>query len=252
MSSPIGHETPFYGGTLVFREKSHRYFFDGKPVPAVTTILGRLAKPALIQWAADCAVEHMAAVLESPAGFLMSSIPGELEAARKAHAKIRDAAGDVGTFIHDYARRRLAGEQVVVADADEPTRKAIDAFEKWRSEREIVPIALERRVFSKAEWYAGTCDFFGHIDGRLSILDFKTGKGIYDEFWLQTSGYKHALAEELPGLDVHNALRWIVRLDKKTGDFEAVPKSPSSVHTEAWLYLVGYDRLARMFGKEAA
>ena len=47
-------ETGFY-----FDEEKHRYYLDGKQMTGVTTILGVLAKPALIQWAANMAIDSV-------------------------------------------------------------------------------------------------------------------------------------------------------------------------------------------------
>lgn len=254
MNAPASIDQPiFYGKPLIFKEGSHRYFWDGTPVPSVTTILGRLAKPALIQWSADCAVQHIedeVGVWCDPHGVVN---PTHFEVickeARKAYTKKRDAAAEVGTFLHDYARRRLANEPVALADADEPTRKVVAAFEKWRSEHDIVPFGLERRTFSRKHWYAGTADFWGTIDGRMCVLDFKTGKAIYDEFWLQTAAYDHALLEEHSHLD--RMARWIVRLDKRNGEFQAEMKPPSAVHTECFLHMVIVDNYLRLAKGEA-
>lgn len=251
-TAPAEADPILYGKPLVFKEKSHRYFWDGKPIPSVTTILGRLQKQALIQWAANCAVDYIEEGIERAT---MCGEPMELldfspmfDGARRAHTMKRDAAGDVGTFLHDYARRRLAGESVAVADADDPTRKVIEAFEEWRAQHDIVPLGLERRSMSLKHWYAGTMDFWGTIDGRLCVLDFKTGKAIYDEFWLQTAGYEHALLEEHPHLD--RMQRWIVRLDKRDGEFEAVPRPHSAANTECFLSLVEVDKYMRLSDAE--
>jgi len=250
-TAPAEADPILYGKPLVFKEKSHRYFWDGKPIPSVTTILGRLQKQALIQWAANCAVDHIEAngdeSAREPGLFLVTAAC--LTEARKAHTVKRDAAADVGTFLHDYARRRLAGEAVAVADADDPTRKVIEAFEDWRAQHDIVPLGLERRSMSLKHWYAGTMDFWGTIDGRLSVLDFKTGKGIYDEYWMQTAAYEHALLEEHPHLD--RMQRWIVRLDKRNGEFEAVPRPHSAANTECFLALVEVDKYMRLSKVEA-
>jgi len=37
-----------YGKEFAFDEKEHAYFFDGAPVPGVTTILSCINKPALM------------------------------------------------------------------------------------------------------------------------------------------------------------------------------------------------------------
>ena len=41
-----------------FDEKKHRYYLDGKSMTGCTTVLGVIAKPALIQWAADHAAAY--------------------------------------------------------------------------------------------------------------------------------------------------------------------------------------------------
>lgn len=251
MTVALAAETPvFYGKPLVFRAKQHRYFWDGKPIPSVTTILNRLAKPALIQWAADCAVNHVAKRFPPASSEYVQQLElhRALAEARRAHAEIRDEAADIGTQLHEYARASLAGQAPALPD-DEVVRKVIGALNDWRSRHDIQPIGLERRIMSLRHWYAGTCDFFGKIDGKLCVLDFKTGSGIYDEFWLQTAGYDIALTEEL-SLPV-DLDRWIVRLDKKTGEFDAVKKPSSTIHIEAWLSVVAFDRNARRF-KEVA
>ena len=47
---------------FVFDEKEHAYFLNGKPMLGCTSVLGVIAKPALIQWAANEAVKVTPAV----------------------------------------------------------------------------------------------------------------------------------------------------------------------------------------------
>lgn len=239
----------FYGKPLIFRPGSHRYYWGGEPVPSVTTILGRLAKPALIQWAADMAVQHIQMrALDLQTGTIVLS--ALCEEARKAHAVKRDAAGDVGTIVHEYAAGQLRkDDKVIPLPPDPQVLKAADALKAWLSEHEVVPLAIERRVLSKHYLYAGTTDFFGHVDGKLSVLDFKTGSGIYDEFWLQTAGYEIALREEL-GL-TEPIVRWLIHLDKKTGQCVPHSRPDISIDGPAWLALVELDRHLRAMRKAA-
>lgn len=235
-----------YGAPLKFHPKLHRYEWQGTPVPGVTSILRRLAKPALIQWAADMACKFIIENCQQPVEGYWTVGAGDLDAARLAHAQMRDAAGSVGKDVHTYAEDLLSGRNVALPE-DDTVRRAVSAFGEWRAKHDIEPLALERRVLSKRWFYAGTTDFFGKIDGRMSVLDFKTSSAIYDEMWLQTMAYEIALREEL-GLD-RNAeiVRWIVRLDKKTGKFEAVDQGYSAAHEDAWLHLVELNKvLSRM------
>src|SRR5678810_1480875 len=56
----------FYGRMLTYHHGRHMYFWDGQHVPSVTTIIKRLDKPGLIQWAADMAVDHIKQHVHGP------------------------------------------------------------------------------------------------------------------------------------------------------------------------------------------
>jgi hypothetical protein len=222
----------FYGKPLVFTEGNHQYRWDGKVVPSVTGILGILNKPALVHWAANTAVEHLLA------------FPGDYEGAKKAHQTKKEDAGDVGKIVHKYAERLLGGKDVVLPD-EVKARRGCMAFDDFAREHKLKPIALERRMMSLKHRYAGTTDFYGDVDGKRAILDFKTSSGMYDEFWYQTSAYEEALVEELYG-EVSAAgkpikakkrppmKRWLIHLDKKTGEFKPYVRDYDENHARAW------------------
>lgn len=237
MADPV-----FYGKPLRFNPNDHRYYWDGKPVPSVTTIINRLSKPLLIQWAADCAVKYIREAVDDSG--LVSFSDALYERARKAHETIRDTAGDIGTAVHQYARAALTGKPEP-RDLPPGAIEACAAFWLWVERHRIEPIAVERRVFSRRHMYAGTCDFFGRINGMLSVLDFKTGKGVYDEAWWQTSGYELALCEELPIEEP--VIRWIVHLDKNTGECTAHMRDVADgvLDMQVWRSLVELDKALR-------
>ena len=191
----------------------------GIPVPGVTSILQVISKPALIAWAAGCASDFWrAAVTEAEDKITPEEIETWHKTAKNAHRTISKSAADIGTEVHKYAECTLKG-------LPRPELKSLDAtnaahaFESWVAEHKVEPIHLERIIFSQEHWYAGTCDFVGRIDGRLSLLDFKTSSGIWPEFRLQVAAYQKAFEEET-GEKIDDRL--IVRFDKKTGAFEAV------------------------------
>lgn len=197
---------------LIFSPKKHVYTWAGAKVPGVTTVLGRLAKPFLIQWAADMSAEHFLAELAKG----RVDFEAIHDDARVAHAKKRDASGDSGTNIHEYAECIFKGLPLPELRSDQAKRGA-EAFHKWFDSNNIEVIASEKTIFSKQYYYAGTCDFVARINGELVVGDFKTGKRIYDETRYQTAAYQHALEEEE---GIKFAHRLAVRFCKETGDFE--------------------------------
>jgi hypothetical protein len=191
---------------LRFLEKSHQYRMTERPGPAhkvtnpelrvtgATTILdGGIPKPNLIYWARKTVAEFV------------RDNPLEVELFRQKHDvdgfdmvkelaaqpnKIRDAAGERGTEIHDYAEKLLHGQTVVIPDEllayVEGYLQLIDAWD-------IRPILTETSVGNRANWHAGRLDSIveiGALGNARVLLDWKTSRGVYGETALQTAAYK--------------------------------------------------------------
>lgn len=202
-----------YGGELAFDEEAHAYTFNGEFVPGVTTILQCLNKPALMPWAIGVTRDYW---LEA-----VSAGRTDFKAIHKeswnASKKISKDAANIGQNVHEYAEATFKGLPLPELKSDQ-AKRGVEAFHKWLDAHKVEILASERRIFSKAHYYAGTCDFVAKIDGVMGVGDIKTSSGIYPEMRLQTAAYQHALQEE-KGLEF--GVRWIVRFDKKTGEFEA-------------------------------
>ena len=76
----------------------------------------------------------------------------------------------------------------------------------------------------------GRWTYLAEVNGQLTVVDWKTGKAIYPEAYLQNAAYRHALREMGHGDPVQGI---IVRLPKNTEDpeFEAqiIPDSEESL-----------------------
>lgn len=202
-----------FGQELAFDEKEHMYTWGGAPVPGVTTILRVIDKPALMPWAIGVTRDYwLEAVTAGRTDF--KAIHKESWTANKKISK--DAAND-GTNVHQYAEaffKKLPLPELLTDQA----KRGVEAFHKWLDAHKIEILSSERRVFSKEHYFAGTCDFVAKIDGVMGVGDIKTSSGIYPEMRMQTAAYQQALQEE-KGLKFE--VRWIIRFDKKTGEFEA-------------------------------
>ncbi len=231
-----------YDGELEFNEAKHHYTFNKRPVPGVTTILQCINKPALVQWSAGMASAHWAQEINSGRTDY-STIHME---ARVAHRKKAQAAADIGTEVHAYAEAWFKKQDLPKISTKEAQR-GVDAFHKWVDSHKIEIVASERRVFSKKYHYAGTTDFIAKIDGVLGVGDIKTSSGIYPEMRLQTAAYQHALQEEK---DIEFPVRWIVRFDKKTGEFEAKSFHNFKLDFEAFLSTLNLHRCLQEINNE--
>lgn len=198
-----------------FDAKEHNYYLDGKPLTGCTTILGVLAKPALIQWAANQAAgaSFNASVqpeaLEefrklSPSNLDFSTeVCRELDKfsffkeARTAHAKKRDKAAEQGTDLHalveEYVKDCIqlnSGNAISNWGMAEEKYEPIKKFILWSIHNSITFIASEQKLYSKELWVAGTADLVFEMDGKRFIGDVKTYKKIWDRVpFFQCAGY---------------------------------------------------------------
>ncbi len=164
-------------------------------VPSVTMVLNILAKPALIDWAYNCGVNGI------------------------DYRKARDSAGDVGSLIHYMILCDLKGEK---SDLSEYAPSQVDLAENglikywdWKKIHSLKTILCETPLVSNGLGYGGTPDWFGELDGGLCLVDYKSGKGIYGEFYVQCGAYAQLLAENGYG-DVLQAR--ILRIGRTTDE----------------------------------
>jgi hypothetical protein len=149
---------------------------NGQRVPSVTTVLNVLAKPALIQWAWQCGIDG------------------------KDWKAVRDSAGDVGSLVHYLIMCHLTGQE---PDTSEYSAQAIDQAESclirfwdWEKEHDLKGTLIETPLVSEIFKFGGTPDWYGLLDDVPTLIDFKTSKGIYTEFFYQLGAYKALLEEQ--------------------------------------------------------
>jgi len=157
--------------------KAGYYLADGTRVPSVTTILGVIAKPALIKWANNLGLQGIDST------------------------KYVDALAGIGTLAHAMASAHLSGESPE-AECEGQDKATVDlaencfiSFLSWTSGKTIEPVLMEEPLVSELFRYGGKFDFYGKIDGRLTIADMKTGSGIWPEHFHQLAAYGHLLTE---------------------------------------------------------
>lgn len=176
---------------LEFREKSHRYRLDGRPVPGVTTLIGKgLPKPGLPYWAARVVAEYVEANFDQVRADYSRMSRGEFIGGLKGRPWAeRDAAAVRGTRVHAFGERVAHGEAVDVPEALVPM---VSGYADWLDEHSVEPILTETMLANRAQWYAGTTDLVARVDGRVMLLDLKTSRSIHGSYALQCAAYAHA------------------------------------------------------------
>jgi len=220
---------------LKFNPKNHHYTLeiDGidKPITGVTTILKVISKPALINWAANMAVDYIANKFKEfnyPVITDDNLLPW-LKEARSVHYQTRDKAGDIGKIVHKHCENYINGKPFITGIPQE--LKMVDNFVGWTKENKVKFLQSERQVYSEKYWFCGTYDFLCEIDGKVWLGDIKTSSGIYPDMFFQTAGYQ--ICEEEMGqtkIDGHIILNL-----KKDGKFLEKRSISNKQNKEAFL-----------------
>jgi molybdopterin converting factor small subunit len=182
MSSPTDSRSDRRGGFYWYQEK--------EPFVSVTTVLRVLNKPALQYWFGKEVYRAM----------VINPTLTEKEALSAPYTSSKSAMGR-GTTVHAIVENYVH-EQDYVDQASEEFRPYAQAFYNWVKDHDIEILEHEKTLLSKKYGYAGTLDLLVKFrnSGRIMIIDVKTGKDIYEDYFLQLSAYKQALLEQ-DGID---------------------------------------------------
>ena len=170
---------------------------DGSRVPGCTTIIGVMDKPHLVPWANRLGLEGIST---------------------KAYT---DVLKDTGTLAHALVQADLEGWEVDTSEfSQDQISDAETAFLKWlefKARHSIELLGSEMQLASEEHRYGGTLDAYVLMDGEPMLIDFKTGKKIYDEYSLQLTGLRMLLSEH--GQDVgSNDRNAILRLGRTASE----------------------------------
>ena len=180
------------------------YVKDGVEYPSVTTITSMLDKPALLGWAANCAVDHIAENLAKVRDPLSNvhEVEEILEKARIAYAQKKTDAATAGTMVHDAIEAYIKDlDYMPLLNNEDPSiqEKAINGFQaflSWESKNHVKWLESEVEIFCLSHGYAGRFDAIAFVNDHRYLIDFKTSKAIYPEMSVQLCAYRQGYNEE--------------------------------------------------------
>jgi len=173
MAAPTHAKRIYYGR---WNESTRIYEVDGQRLPSVTSVINMMDKPALVNWAArlsaEFAVDHREALADLPESAAIDAIKG-------GWRRSRDKAANFGTAVHE-----------AIETGDTPDNEKlipyVNAALDYLEEVNLHDQVQEVTVVSREYGYAGTMDLLGYQeDGNGLVVDWKSGKGLYDSAALQ-------------------------------------------------------------------
>lgn len=162
---------------------------------SVTSLTGLLPKN-LTWWAGNAVAE--CAFNEQEQWKHLPTKEERQDYVRRAHDRIKTKAADLGTEIHGYIEAMNLGLPVPAVPL--PAKARMRHFADFMEAVEPRVEAAETKVYHRGDrggasvgcLYAGTLDMLAEIDGRMAVLDVKTGKSVYEEAALQINAYAYA------------------------------------------------------------
>ena len=209
---------------------------EGRRLPGVTTILGVLDKPPLLEWAAREERDYIRKrlMLVSPAfnfdlataNSAMNEIMRDLSAEPYAYTVKRESAANVGTVaharIHAYLRDTELDPQGLPTETVEKSLPGYHRWLDWWQAEQMKCVATELAMVSEAMQVGGTLDIVADSEHGLTLADVKTTKRPDPRYWPyhemvgQVAAYR-AIWDELHP-ERHIARACICRVGKETDD----------------------------------
>lgn len=129
---------------------------------------------------------------------------------------------DVGTVAHMRIDADVKGKTIALdqfpMNVIEQARVCYDNFQTWKSNLDFKPFETELSLISEKHGYGGTIDIIALINGKLSLLDLKTGKEVYEDHIIQIKAYAELWTENFPDHPLEGGYH-IIRTGKEMASF---------------------------------
>jgi hypothetical protein len=185
--------------------KSGYHLKDGTRVPGTTTIIGRFKdSSALLYWAC----EQGKAIERGEIGKLYDR---------------RDAAAEAGTIAHGLVECHINNDDPaalldgVSPDVGKKAKQAFESYLMWERTTNLKIVEQEMELVSELYKFGGCPDAIGEIDGKLTLVDWKTSNSVYQDMLIQLAAYKQLWEENFPDRPLYGF--HLCRFSKEHGDF---------------------------------
>lgn len=178
----------------------------GNEHTSVTTYLGVIASRPLMSWMGKNGVAKLNVLADVIKKSCPETFPALFESARsqwestedtqfwKSAKQIGQDAADIGTLAHGWIEAHINGKEITMDTLPNQAQAAVKGFLAWENANRVKYLATEQTFYHCAMDYAGTADCVAEVNGELTMIDWKTAKGIYANYVIQD--WLYALADE--------------------------------------------------------
>lgn len=159
---------------------------------------------------------------------------------------------DIGSLAHLMIDSDVKGKTLDLGQFPigivEPAKTAYDNFCHWKAAHDFKPVQTEISLISEQYQFGGTIDCIAMLDGKLSILDLKTGKEVYEDHPVQIAAYAILWMENFPDHSLDGGFH-IIRTGKEMAMFAHTYYANFPGAWEAFLHLRALYDLAKEIKK---
>jgi hypothetical protein len=168
---------------------------SGVVFKAVSTVKDRVLAKNLSYWAARCASDYITESMKPGESYDEVAINKLAAGALQAYMTKSGGAADSGIFVHDWLHAMVRGKTKPLPK-NVNMSNACHRAETWYKMHTVEVVLSETPLCSLKLQMAGTPDLVAYVDGKLTIVDWKTGSGLYYDSLIQLAFYAIFFEEE--------------------------------------------------------
>jgi hypothetical protein len=152
------------------------YQKDGEIYVSVSTVLGVESAGDLVKWA-------------------LNKFGKDTSQPVRDYQDWMTGVAEEGTLIHKFVEYDVKGMQFPTHEYTEKMIPVAELYYDWKLANGLKVVASEIQVYSEKYRIAGTADMVAEVNGKLYVIDIKTGS-IRDKMFTQLAAYKSFMCEE--------------------------------------------------------
>ena len=163
---------------------------DYGQLPSVTSVIGdNLRNFGIEIWAKQWIERGLEEAIDQP------MTQRRADEILRASSQEADQSAQIGTDLHDYIEKMLAGKPLPLFATHGQLAPAIEGFRRWQERfRHWTLVGSEVGVWANHPLTAGTvAAVFQDTDGSLIVCAWKTSSGIFESSLIQVSAYAYAV-----------------------------------------------------------
>jgi len=169
------------------------------------------------------------------------------------HRDTSQKAADAGTIGHYLIECDIQNKK---PDLSQYSKDLIDKAEtcylnflQWKESVKFELMQSEVSIVHEQLQYGSTIDCIGMCNGKLSLIDWKTGSGVYEDHKIQLASYKHNWEFNYPDQLLEGGI-YCIRINKETAGYDMKWRQDYPESWKVFQHLLEIHNLKKLVSRE--